>query len=73
MSLWTITFLPGVLLELVPVLAHLLGHVLRDVDVGPAQLVRRVPQNLLAVPPRHEVHHHRLEAANLREIFSHHF
>ena len=51
-------------------LAHLLGHVLRDVDVGPAQLVRRVPQNLLAVPPRHEVHHHRLEAANLMVTIS---
>ena len=32
------TRLPGVLLQLVAVLAHLLGHVLRDVDVGPAQL-----------------------------------
>ena len=61
------TFLPGVLLELVPVLPHLLGHVLGDVDVGAAQLVGRVPQNLLAVAPRHEAHHHGLEAADLKD------
>ena len=62
------TPLPGVLLELVPVLPHLLGHVLRDVDVGAAQLVGRVPQHLLAVTPRHEVHHHRLEATDLKVV-----
>ena len=40
-SCYSATRLPGVLLQLVAVLAHLLGHVLRDVDVGPAQLKGR--------------------------------
>ena len=58
------THLPGVLLQLLPVLAHLPGQVLGHVDVGAPEEVG-LAEHLLAVLPVDEVHQHRAAAADL--------